>query len=74
MDSTTIPAQFLDADAVAVVGRLQEAGFIAYLVGGCVRDALLGREPKDFDIATTAHPEDLRSLFGRRCRLIGRRF
>ncbi len=74
MNSTTIPAQFLDADAVAVVGRLQDAGYIAYLVGGCVRDALLGREPKDFDIATTARPEDLRSLFGRRCRLIGRRF
>lgn len=74
MESLTIPSHLLDADAVAVVGRLQESGYIAYLVGGCVRDALLGRQPKDFDIATTASPEQLRSLFGRRCRLIGRRF
>ncbi|MCB9729147.1 MAG: polynucleotide adenylyltransferase PcnB [Deltaproteobacteria bacterium] len=74
MESTTIPAQLLDGDAVSVVGRLQDAGYIAYLVGGCVRDALLGREPKDYDIATSATPDELRSLFGRRCRLIGRRF
>ena len=49
------------------------AGYAAYLVGGCVRDQLLGREPKDFDVATDAHPDQVRELF-RNCRLIGRRF
>lgn len=53
--------------------RLKNAGFAAYLVGGCVRDLLLGREPKDFDVATNAHPEQVKELF-RNCRLIGRRF
>ena len=53
--------------------RLREAGYQAFLVGGGVRDLLLGREPKDFDIATDAHPEEVRRLF-RNCRLIGRRF
>lgn len=53
--------------------RLRKAGFEAYLVGGCVRDLLLGREPKDFDVVTDAHPEQIRSVF-RNCRLIGRRF
>lgn len=63
----------LDADAVRVVQRLERAGFQAYLVGGCVRDLLLGGKPKDFDIATSARPEDVRALF-RNCRVIGRRF
>jgi len=53
--------------------RLKDAGFKAYLVGGGVRDLLLGREPKDFDVATNARPEEVRQLF-RNCRLIGRRF
>ena len=53
--------------------RLRKEGHEAYLVGGGVRDLLLGREPKDFDIATDAHPEQIRGLF-RNCRLIGRRF
>ncbi len=53
--------------------RLKNAGYAAYLVGGCVRDQLLGREPKDFDVATDAHPEQVRELF-KNCRLIGRRF
>lgn len=53
--------------------RLREAGFGAYLVGGAVRDLLLGRHPKDFDVATDATPEQVRQLF-RNCRLIGRRF
>lgn len=53
--------------------RLKKSGFEAYLVGGCVRDLLLGREPKDFDVVTDAHPEQVRKIF-RNCRLIGRRF
>ena len=63
----------LDADAVRVVLRLRQSGYQAYLVGGCVRDLLIGRTPKDFDIATSATPNQVRSLF-RNCRLIGRRF
>jgi poly(A) polymerase len=63
----------IDADAAKVVRRLERAGFQAYLVGGCVRDLLLGDKPKDFDIATSARPEDVRGLF-RNCRVIGRRF
>ncbi len=53
--------------------RLKQAGYQAYLVGGGVRDLLLGREPKDFDVATDAHPDEVRGIF-RNCRLIGRRF
>lgn len=56
-----------------VLYRLQKSGFDAYLVGGCVRDLLLGREPKDFDVVTNADPEQVRQVF-RNCRLIGRRF
>lgn len=52
---------------------LRKAGYEAYLVGGGVRDLLLGREPKDFDVATNAHPEEIKDVF-RSCRLIGRRF
>jgi len=63
----------LDADAVRVVARLRQHGHEAYLVGGCVRDLLLNRSPKDFDIATSATPNQVRELF-RNCRLIGRRF
>lgn len=60
-------------NALKVLYRLRKAGYEAYLVGGCVRDLLLGREPKDFDVVTDAHPEEIRSVF-RNCRLIGRRF
>jgi len=56
-----------------VLYRLREAGFQAYLVGGCVRDLMLGLEPKDFDVATDALPEQVKRLF-RNCRLVGRRF
>ena len=59
--------------ALKVLYRLREGGFQAFLVGGAVRDLLLGLSPKDFDIATDAHPEQVRKLF-RNCRLIGRRF
>ncbi|MGR8940735.1 MAG: polynucleotide adenylyltransferase PcnB [Gammaproteobacteria bacterium] len=59
--------------ALKVLYRLQKSGYDAYLVGGCVRDLLLGREPKDFDVVTNAHPEEIKGVF-RNCRLIGRRF
>ena len=68
-----IAPERLDADAVRVVLRLRQAGHEAYLVGGCVRDLLVGRTPKDFDIATSATPNQVKGLF-RNCRLIGRRF
>lgn len=67
------PRRRLDPRAVEVVLRLHQAGYEAYMVGGCVRDLLLGRQPKDFDIATSARPEQIRRLF-RRSRIIGRRF
>ena len=59
--------------ALRVIYGLQNAGFAAFLVGGCVRDLLLGLHPKDFDVATDAHPEDVRRIF-RRSRIVGRRF
>jgi poly(A) polymerase len=68
-----IDAQQLCANATEVVRRLQEAGYDAYIVGGGVRDLLLGKSPKDFDIATDATPEEVREVFPR-SRLIGRRF
>ena len=64
----------LDDDAVRAVSRLQERGHEAYLVGGCVRDLLLHRQPKDFDIATGARPTQVKRTFPRNCRIIGRRF
>jgi poly(A) polymerase len=63
----------IDSDAARVVRRLTRSGFEAYLVGGCVRDLLLGFRPKDFDVATDASPDDVRRLF-RNSRIIGRRF
>lgn len=60
-------------NALKVLYRLKKEGYDAYLVGGCVRDLLLGREPKDFDVVTNADPEEIRKIF-RNCRLIGRRF
>ena len=63
----------ISPNAVKVLYRLREAGYRACLVGGGVRDLLLGREPKDFDVATDARPEQVHKLF-RNCRLIGRRF
>jgi len=63
---------FSDA-ALKVMRRLQQNGYEAYLAGGAVRDLLIGRRPKDFDVATDARPEEVRRVF-RNCRLIGRRF
>jgi poly(A) polymerase len=63
----------VDADALKVLYRLHQNGYIAYLVGGSVRDLLLDRRPKDFDIGTSAHPYQVKRLF-RNCWIIGRRF
>ncbi|WP_082804397.1 polynucleotide adenylyltransferase PcnB [Grimontia celer] len=63
----------ISENALKVLYRLNKAGFEAYLVGGGVRDLLLNKQPKDFDIATNATPEEVRKLF-RNCRLVGRRF
>src|SRR5512138_1615603 len=63
----------IDPDALKVLYRLHQNKFVAYLVGGSVRDLLLGRRPKDFDIGTSAHPAQVKKLF-RNCWIIGRRF
>jgi poly(A) polymerase len=63
----------ISPNALRVLYRLRDAGFMGFLVGGCVRDLLLGIEPKDFDVATDAQPEQVKRLF-RNCRLVGRRF
>ncbi len=68
-----IDASRVSRNALEVVEGLRDAGYSAELVGGCVRDLLLGLRPKDFDIATNATPEDVRDIF-RRARLVGRRF
>lgn len=64
----------IDEHALSAVLALQEAGHTTYLVGGSVRDLILGRKPKDFDISTSARPEEIKRLFQRHCLLIGRRF
>lgn len=69
----TITADRIDPDAAKVVRRLSRYGHEAFLVGGCVRDLLCGRQPKDFDVSTSATPVEIRKLF-RNCRIIGRRF
>lgn len=63
----------MDRDALGIVRQLNRAGYIAYFVGGCVRDILLDKNPKDFDIVTSARPHDVRYVF-RNAQLIGRRF
>ena len=73
-DSTLgLAAERIDPHALTIVETLRDAGHEAYIVGGGVRDLLLDTRPKDFDVATSAHPEAVRKLF-RRSRLIGRRF
>ena len=65
----------INRNATAIIAALRDAGFESYIVGGAVRDLLLGREPKDFDISTAASPEEVRQVFGRRSvRIIGKRF
>jgi poly(A) polymerase len=72
-DQHPVSRKLLSPNALKVLYRLNKGGFDAYLVGGGVRDILLGFEPKDFDIATNATPDEIKALF-RNCRLIGRRF
>lgn len=68
-----ISREDISDNALKVLYRLNKSGFEAYLVGGCVRDLMLGKLPKDFDVVTNATPEQIKSLF-KNCRLIGRRF
>ncbi len=68
-----IDISLVDPDALKAVHKLRQAGYTAYLVGGCIRDLLLNQKPKDFDISTSAKPEEVKKLF-RNCILIGRRF
>jgi poly(A) polymerase len=72
-DAHSISRSQIDADALKVLYRLHQSHYTAYLVGGSVRDLLLGRRPKDFDIGTSAHPYQVKKLF-RNCWIIGRRF
>ncbi|BDB25365.1 polynucleotide adenylyltransferase PcnB [Cupriavidus sp. P-10] len=73
VDEHQIDPTLLSRNAVKVTSTLQQAGYQAFIVGGAVRDLLLGIKPKDFDVATNATPEQVQSLF-RRSRIIGRRF
>src|SRR6185295_16314095 len=72
-EAHSISRKQIDPDALKVLYRLHQSNYIAYLVGGSVRDLLLGRTPKDFDIGTSAHPYQVKKLF-RNCWIIGRRF
>jgi len=72
-DGHNISRKDISPNAVRVLYRLRDAGFASCLVGGAVRDLLVGGHPKDFDVATSATPEEVKALF-RNCRLIGRRF
>jgi len=69
-----IDPKVLDQDALRVISRLRRYGHEAYLVGGCVRDLKLGRQPKDYDVATAANPRQVKRIFSRQGRIIGRRF
>ena len=68
-----ISRALISENALKVLHRLKDAGYASLLVGGCVRDLMLGREPKDFDVVTDARPEEIHQLF-RNARLVGRRF
>ena len=72
-DEHNVSRKLLSPNAVRVLHRLQDKGYDAYLVGGCIRDILMGLKPKDFDVATNATPEQIKACFNN-CRLIGRRF
>ena len=68
-----IPNNKIDPDALQIVNRLRDSGFTAYIVGGAVRDLIIGNTPKDFDIVTDATPSKIKKIF-RNSRVIGRRF
>ncbi len=68
------PKLHVDAAVTEIITALQNGGWEAYVVGGAVRDLLLGITPKDYDIATSATPEEVKNVFGRRARIIGKRF
>ena len=74
VDDARINPSKISANAIQVVERLQQKGYQAYLVGGCVRDLILDLKPKDFDVATDATPEQVKRVFSRNGRIIGRRF
>lgn len=69
-----IHSSMMSQNTLTVVQKLQRNGYEAYVVGGCLRDLLLDKKPKDFDVATNASPEQVQAIFQRQCRLIGRRF
>ncbi|HAS02904.1 polynucleotide adenylyltransferase PcnB [Pasteurella multocida] len=69
-----ITPRMINRNALGIVEKLHRHGFEAYIVGGCLRDLLLGKHPKDFDVATNALPEQIQTIFQRQCRLVGRRF
>ena len=71
--SQSIKKEHISINALKVISRLREHGYQAYLVGGCIRDLLLGRVPKDFDVTTDAYPEAVKDLF-RNSRVVGKRF
>jgi poly(A) polymerase len=73
VETHQLPIQKVDVHALYVLEKLKAAGYVAYLVGGSVRDLLLGHPPKDYDISTSAKPEEIKKLFNN-CILIGRRF
>ncbi len=72
-DQHCVSRKKIDPDALKITRRLSSHGYVSYLVGGCVRDLLLKRTPKDFDVGTTAKPNEIKALF-RNCRIIGKRF
>lgn len=69
-----INPRMISKNALNVVEKLNRQGYEAYIVGGCLRDLLLGKHPKDFDVATNARPDQIQTIFQRQCRLVGRRF
>ena len=73
-DQHAVSRRDISSVAVKTLYRLHDGGHQAFLIGGGVRDILLGMQPKDFDIATSATPEQVKQLFGNQCQIIGRRF
>ncbi|MCB1193668.1 MAG: polynucleotide adenylyltransferase PcnB [Leptospiraceae bacterium] len=72
-ESHSVKKHLIDEDALKIIHRLNKFGYKAYVVGGGVRDILLGRKPKDFDVVTNATPNQVKNVFNN-CRIIGRRF